>query len=91
MPVKHCPRPAWDPVTITYETTAVTGRTITRPTRVEGMVGGPAVGALPATMFPVSAYPAFAPGGGEPGAGEDHDDLPIGYHRGHILARSRGA
>ncbi|WP_162878087.1 DNA/RNA non-specific endonuclease [Trinickia diaoshuihuensis] len=40
-------------------------------------------------MFPVSTYPDFAPGGGEP-VGLPHDDLPIGYHRGHIFARALG-
>lgn len=91
MPVRIIPRAGWDPVSITYETIHVTGRDIVRPIMVEGTVGGPAVGLLPATTFPLATYIGFQPGGGgEPAPGLNRDDLPIGYHRGHIMARALG-
>lgn len=91
MPVRIIPRAGWDPVSITYETIHVTGRDIVRPIMVEGTVGGPAVGVLPGALFPLATYIGFLPGGGgEPAPGLNHDDLPIGYHRGHILARGLG-
>lgn len=88
MPTINLPRAGWDPVTIVYERVHVTGRYIVRPTRVEGTVGGPAVPALPAGMYPVSLYPN-APGTALVG-GIEPEDLPLGYDRGHIMGRARG-
>lgn len=89
MPKKSLARPAWDPVTVTYERIHVTGRYIVRPTRIEGTVGGAALPGLPNNVYPIALYPNVASGANPVGAIEAQD-MPIGYHRGHIMARALG-
>ena len=89
MPTLTIPRGAYDPVVVTYQRIHVTGRSIVRPTRVEGTVGGAAVPGLGANVYPIALYPD-AVGGGIPVGVIDNQDMPIGYHRGHIMARALG-
>lgn len=89
MPAINIPRPGgWDPVRLVYERVHVTGRYIVRPRRVEGTVGGTVDPPLPAAMYPIALYPN-APLTAMVGA-IPPEDLPLGYHRGHILGRARG-
>lgn len=88
MPMRLFFRTNWDPVVVCYERIHVTRRNFVRPTRVEGTVGGPRVGPLPADMYPIALYPE-AVGGVDP-AGINPQDMPIGYHRGHIFGRALG-
>ena len=89
MPTIQFPRHNWDPVVITYGRVHVTGRYIVRPTRVEGTAGGPAVGVLGPNVYPIALY-ADAVGGADPVNNIVPQDMPIGFHRGHIMANVLG-
>ena len=87
MPNHLFPRGTWDPMFVEYETIHQYGYTLTRPILLEGTVGGAAVPPLPAAVKPIALYSnangALAPGGAA-------EDLPLGFDRGHIMARALG-
>jgi hypothetical protein len=88
MPTINLPMVGGDPFTMVYQQVQVTGRSILRPTRVEGTVRAAIAGALPAAMFPLALYPDAVASGAL--AAITPDDMPFGYDRGHLLGIARG-